>query len=171
MTSESLAARPTGFLHWSGHRWLALVGRLYLGVVFVMACYHKILVPESFALDVATYQFLPLELINLFALILPWAELVAGIMLIVGFRTEAAALLIALMMVAFMIGLAHALGQGYEMSCGCFASSGAEGEDPISGLTLVRDGGWLAIALYVLVFDRRPLGLDRFFPRGKESAA
>lgn len=58
-------------LDWRGHAWLALPARLYLGLVFLLACLHKIADPASFAIDVATYQLLPLPFINLLALILP----------------------------------------------------------------------------------------------------
>lgn len=155
-----------GLLTWSGHAWLALPMRLYLGVVFLWACVHKIADPGAFALDVATYQFLPLALVNLFALVVPWAELVVGVMIVVGFRTRAAALLIVGLMLAFMVALGWALYLDLDMSCGCFASS-AEA-DPISSMTMLRDAGWLALGLYVLVFDRRPLGLDRLLARRRE---
>lgn len=166
-TATEAPSRWQRFANARVHSFLALPARFYLGAVFLLACWHKILHPESFALDVATYQFLPLEAVNLFALVLPWIELLAGILIIVGYRTEAAAALIAGMMVAFLVALSVALGRGLEMGCGCFASSGAE-EDPISWHTLVRDGAWLALALYVLVFDRRPLGIDGWWARRKE---
>lgn len=146
-------------LEWRGHALLALLARLYLGGLFVYAAWHKLLHPNTFALDVATYDLLPLALINLTALILPWVEVVAGVLLVAGFRTRAAALLVAGMMAIFIAALASALWRGLDMSCGCFAAQ--DSSDPISGLTLVRDAGWLALALYVLVFDRRPLGVDR----------
>ena len=150
-------------LEWRGHAWLSLPARLYLGFVFLYACWHKIADPSAFALDVATYQILPLSLVNLAALVLPWVELLAGVMIVVGFRTRAAALLIAGMMVVFIAALGWALHLGLDMSCGCFASSTEA--DPISGKTLLRDGTWLALSLYVLFFDRRPLGLDRLIGR------
>ncbi len=150
-------------LTWRGHGWIALALRLYLGGVFLVACWHKILYPATFALDVATYQILPLGLVNLQAVVLPWVELAAGLMLVVGLRTRAAALLVNGMMVMFIVALAVALGRGLDMGCGCFASEG--GDDPISWRTLVRDGTWLAMGLYVQFLDRRPLGLDRLLTR------
>ncbi|MBN1336702.1 MAG: DoxX family membrane protein [Deltaproteobacteria bacterium] len=151
------------FLDWNGHGWIALGLRLYLGVVFLLACWHKILHPASFALDVATYQILPLELVNLQALVLPWVELFVALMLVLGLRTRAAVLLVNAMMVMFMVALAIALARGLDMGCGCFASEG--GDDPITWRTLVRDGTWLAMGLYVQWLDRRPLGLDRLLTR------
>lgn len=152
------------FLDWRGHAWLALAARLYVGFIFVTASWHKLIEPGAFAIDIATYQILPLSLVNSMAIVLPWVEIVTGIMLIVGFRTRAAALLIAGMMVVFTVAIIIALGKGLDMSCGCFASQGAN-EDPISWHTIVRDLGWLGLALYVLILDRRPLGVDRWWPR------
>jgi len=148
---------------WRGHQWLGLITRIYLGMVFVIACWHKILHPETFALDVATYQLLPLSAVNGFALVLPWVELLAGLMLILGFRARAAALLVVLMMLSFILSLLWALHLGLDMSCGCFASQAAVTDDPISWKTLVRDGFWLMLGLYVLTLDRLPLCLDRIF--------
>ena len=146
---------------WRGHQWLGLPARVYLGLVFVIASWHKILDPGTFALDVATYQILPLWAVNGLALVLPWVELLAGGMLILGFRARAAALLVTVMMLSFIAALLWGLHLGLDMACGCFASQAATTDDPISWRTLARDGLWLALGLYVLILDRIPLGLDR----------
>lgn len=151
------------FLAWKGHSWLALAARLYLASVFLAASIYKIMDPVSFAVDVATYGILPLALINGFALVVPWIEALVGVLLVVGFRVRAAALLVAGMMVMFMVALGIALAKGLDMSCGCFASAAGEA-DPIGWGTMMRDAAWLALALYVLIVDRKPLGLDRWFP-------
>ena len=153
-------------LDWRGHAVFALAARLYLGVIFLLACWHKLLEPAAFALDIATYQILPLGLVNLLAIVLPWVELAAGLMLLFGFRTRAAALLMAGMMAMFTVAIAIAVAKGLDMSCGCFASQGAS-EDPISWRTILRDASWLLLAVYVFIFDRRPLGLDRLLGRRK----
>jgi putative oxidoreductase len=158
------------FSNWKGHAWIALVVRLYLGGVFLAACFHKIGQPEAFALDVATYQLLPLALVNSFAIVLPWTELLAGTCLIVGVRVRGASLLVAAMMLAFIVALAWALHLHLEMSCGCFASKGAA-EDPISWRTLLRDAGWFALSMYVLVTDDHPIGLERLVFRRRNAHA
>jgi putative oxidoreductase len=151
---------------WRGHAYLALAARLYLAAIFLFACYHKLLNPGSFALDIATYQILPLSLINPMAIILPWIELFAAIMLLVGFRSRAAALLTSGMMLMFTVAIFIAVAKGLDMSCGCFAAQGAA-DDPISWRSILRDLGWLGLSLYVFVFDRNPLGLDRWLTRLK----
>ena len=154
-------------LNWAGHGWLALLARWYLGFVFLLACWHKIVHPEAFAVDVATYGILPLPLVNLMAITLPWIELSAGIMLVAGFRARAAAAMVFGMMVMFTVALAIALAQGLDMACGCFASEAAQGGDPISGKTVLRDVGWLLLSVYVVLFDYSPIGFDRVLARRK----
>jgi putative oxidoreductase len=147
--------------------WLAVPTRWYLGVLFIGACLHKIADPHSFAVDIATYDILPLVVINLAAITLPWIELAAGAMLLTGWRVRAASLLIAGMMAIFLAALTVALARGLDMSCGCFASQGAE-EDPISYLTILRDLWWLGLALFVLAFDRGLAGIDHQLQRRPE---
>lgn len=156
-------------LNWPGHAWLGLPMRWYLAYVFIFACLHKIAHPESFAVDVATYDIVPLSLVNLMAIILPWMELAAGIMLLIGFKSRAAAMMVFGMMTMFIIALVMALAEGLDMSCGCFASQGALGEDPISYKTVIRDLGWLALSLYLMVFDNNAIGLDRIFGKRRNN--
>lgn len=153
------------WLDWSGHRWLGLIARLYLGGLFIWASLHKIQHPEAFAIDVATYQLLPLSVLNLFSLTVPWLELVVGILLVIGLRVRVGGLLASLLMVSFMVALGWALAKGLDLSCGCFASQSVREQDPISWRTLVRDSAWLALGLYVTAFDRRPIGIEQFFYR------
>ena len=146
---------------------LTVPARWYLGLLFVAACLHKIADPHSFAIDIATYDILPLSLVNLAAITLPWIELAAGAMLLVGWRVRTSSVLIAGMMAVFLAALMVALARGLDMSCGCFASQGAD-EDPISRLTILRDLWWLGLALFVLVFDRGLVGIDHLLDRRPE---
>lgn len=143
---------------------LLVAMRLYIGGVFLSACWHKILYPAQFAVDVATYGILPLSLINLMAIVLPWVELAAGVMIVAGFRARAGAVLTSAMMVVFIAAISIALSKGLHMSCGCFASQGAV-EDPISFMTVLRDLGWLAISMWIVFFDRESPGVDALVSR------
>jgi putative oxidoreductase len=148
-------------LDWRGHQWIGMVARVYLGGVFVLASLHKIAHPADFALDVATYDILPLFLVNFMAITLPWLELVSGILMITGYKSRASAWLITGMMVMFLVALAIALSNGLDMSCGCFASSSVDKSDAISKLTVLRDLSWLLLSLYILWFDSRPIGVEK----------
>jgi uncharacterized membrane protein YphA (DoxX/SURF4 family) len=138
---------------------------VYLGGLFVLASLHKIAHPASFALDVATYQLLPLWLVNPFALTVPWIELWVGLLLIVGLRVRAAALVTSLLMASFMVALGYALAKGLDMSCGCFASQSVAKHDPISYKTMLRDTAWLFLGLFILFFDKQPIGVERWLSK------
>ena len=142
---------------------LSLSLRVYLGVVFLLAAWFKIVDPRQFALSIATYDLLPLYLINLMAVILPWIEVFVGVTLILGWWTRASALCIAGMMVMFIVALSLALAEGLEMSCGCFASQ--EASEEINSLTLLRDFAWLAGAGFILVLDDGRWGVERLLRR------
>jgi len=155
-------------LSWPGHRLIALLLRIYLGGVFVQASLHKIANPGAFALDVATYDILPLSLVNAMAIVLPWIEIVAGGLLIVGLFARPAAWLTSAMMLVFLAALLVALHGGLDISCGCFASSSMTADDLISFQTVLRDFAWLLIGVYVLIFDTRPLGVDYWLEKEKK---
>jgi uncharacterized membrane protein YphA (DoxX/SURF4 family) len=159
----------TRFGRFSIFSFIAFPIRIYLGIVFLMACYHKLLNPASFALDVASYQFLPLEWINLFAITVPMIELIIGVFIIIGFQARAAAWVMVGLMLAFIIALGWALAQGLDMSCGCFASQSLEDDDPITMGTMVRDFIWFGLALLVSLGDRTPLGVDYFLTKRRIS--
>ena len=164
-------AKPSAlarFMRHPAHAYVAMLARYYIAWVFISACIHKLQNPESFAIDIATYQFLPLVFINPLAIVLPWVELGTGVMLATGTKARAAALLVCGMMLMFMVALGYALAHDLSISCGCFASNAAAASDPISFLTMLRDTGWLLLAVYGLIFDTCPIGVDRILRRRQQ---
>ncbi len=134
---------------------LALLIRLVIGVTFIVASYHKILHPDAFAQSVYYYHMVPSSLLHIFALYLPWLELVAGVFLIVGWKARGAAVLTALMTLAFIIGLWSALVRDLDISCGCFGTD--EGHSVGMSL-LIRDIiMFLALGFYLWIERRKEL--------------
>ena len=107
----------------------ALIFRFLLGGLFVYASLHKIVNPQEFAQSIYYYHFLPGVFINLFAILLPWVELAAGMALILGVMVEAASLITGSMLVVFIIALTSAALRGLDISCGCFSSSQSGGDE------------------------------------------
>ncbi|MDD5222611.1 MAG: DoxX family membrane protein [bacterium] len=137
--------------------------RIYLGGVFLFACYYKILHSGDFALSIASYQLLPLTLVNFFAVTLPWVELFAGVGIILGFQPRENSLIIIGMMLMFIFVIGSALSRDLAMGCGCFAST--EAAEEISITTLVRDVIWLVIAVYLFFAEDGKWGLEVLFQR------
>jgi putative oxidoreductase len=133
------------------HSWIELAARWLLGATFIYASYSKILAPAVFAKIIYGYGLFPEILINLFAIILPMVELVAGLALIVGFYPRSAALIINAMLLVFIISLSINIIRGHEFNCGCFAIN-ADSPSTFSGQLLIRDFFYLALGVYVLFY-------------------
>ena len=102
------------------HPALTIIARLVLGVVFMYSSWDKIFDPAGFAKAVQNYHLLPLEAVNLFAIVIPWVELVCGVLLLAGWFTTGSSLVVGLLLVSFMIALAAALVRGLDIGCGVF---------------------------------------------------
>lgn len=130
------------------HPILGLLLRIYIGAIFVTASMYKINYPGEFAETIAGYQIVPFWGVHIIALILPWTELICGLMLVLGLRTRAAAVLAGLMLVVFCVAIVVTLAREIPIGCGCFTSV----EDPLSWKTLLRDILWLAMTVQIVLF-------------------
>jgi len=124
-------------------RALALVLRVALGAIFVYSAWTKLKDSWAlFAMAVDSYQVLPLWGVQLVARTLPWAELLIGVLLIVGRWMRVATVVCSLLLMLFFVLMVRAHLKGMEINCGCFGPGEA-----ISWLTLLRDGALLAGSL------------------------
>jgi len=130
--------------------YLSAVCRLILGVIFVQFALSKIMRPAVFALNVVDYGIMPAWAVNLWSLALPWGELMAGLFLILGIRTRAAAVVIGGMNIIFIIGLVKVILQGLPITCGCVGEAG----EPVTWWKVLKNLGMLTMALQVLLYDR-----------------
>ncbi len=119
--------------------------RLVMAGVFVYASVDKIIHPDLFAETVYNYQVLPGYLVNLTALILPWLELIIGVLLLANRCMAGASTLAAGLMTVFLGTIIFNLARGLDISCGCFST--AKDSSPISMATMTRDIVFLVLSL------------------------
>ncbi|MBU2548432.1 MAG: DoxX family membrane protein [Proteobacteria bacterium] len=133
-------------------KWRILVWacRLILGGVFIYASLDKIAHPERFAELVYNYRILPGDLVNLFAIVLPWVELTGGLLLLTGRQPLPASLILTGLMVVFGSAIGYNLARGLDFNCGCFSTSPEMAKETIR--TLARDVALLVPAA-VCLFD------------------
>ena len=143
------------------------IGRLILGGIFIYAGYAKIFLPTMhprppvgvalalFALQVDSYQFLSPGLVNVVAHTLPFAEIILGLLLIVGWQLRIWATLVSVIMLGFFAVVFRSYSLGLQINCGCFANP-----EPLTKSTVIRDGLLAALAVLMTVFAfleaRRP---------------
>ena len=132
-----------------------IIARFVLGGVFLYAGFVKITNPTAFAGEIAAYRILPYFGNYLAASILPWVETICGMLLIVGYRTRAAAAVILVLTTVFMAALASTIVRGLDIDCGCFR----RGEGKTSAWTaLGRDTLLFVAGLMVIRMKQRRNG-------------
>ena len=101
--------------------------RLLLGAYFVYASLDKIADPAAFAKIVYQWQVLGPVPANLLAVTLPWVEILAGGLLILGVWRKEAALVIALLLVVFLVAAGSVVARGIDVeNCGCTSLAKSE---------------------------------------------
>ena len=132
--------------------WLHLSARILLGGVFVYASWDKLFHPLEFARIIAGYQILPERVVGLVAAVLPFLELICGILLITGFWSLPSLACVGGLLGIFMAALIQASLRGLAIDCGCFATSGA---DDKAGLkTILRDSTILLLWMKLFWYYR-----------------
>jgi len=119
-------------------RILEILIRLGIGGMFIFASVFKIADPKGFAVLIAQYQFLPHNLVNLWALILPQVEFWFGLALIVTPFVKECVLVILALFASFIIALVWALALDLGITCGCFQIDGAQSKAE-AWTALIRD--------------------------------
>lgn len=104
------------------NKYFLLLCRIVIGFIFLYAGMEKISDPSGFASSINNYKLLPFPLINIAALILPWIEVTAGILLIFGIRVKENAFIISGLLGIFTIAIIISLLRGLNIDCGCFGT-------------------------------------------------
>lgn len=100
-----------------------------------------------FALQVDSYQLLPPWAVQFVAHTLPLAEIAIGLMLLLGWLLPIWSTLVTLLVAGLFASVVRAYALGLQINCGCFAKP-----EPLTGMTVLRDGALLLLALLMTVF-------------------
>jgi len=151
------------------NRYLSLLFRIGLGVVFIVSGAGKLPELAAFVNQVEEADILPHALARVYGTALPWVEIVIGALLILGLFSRFAAGIGGLAALSFIIGNSTRLYQGLYGECGCFgtiASLNFSTRD-----ALIIDFVLMIMAIQILVHKGEFLSLDswifrRRIPRG-----
>jgi len=136
------------------NKYFLLLCRVILGIVFIFAAVSKADEPEGFAQSISNYKLLPLFLINFFAIILPWIELCAGLLLIFGISVKENSAILTSLLVIFIIAIVISLARGLNIDCGCFGT--VEGTK-VGAQKVLENIGLLLAGLILIKFDSKTL--------------
>jgi uncharacterized membrane protein YphA (DoxX/SURF4 family) len=145
---------------------IGLLARLGLAAVWLISGIIKAVDPRTTVVAVRAYQIFPESLVGIIAGILPFLEIALGVLLVIGLATRLTAVLSAVVLVAFIAGVISAAARGLSIDCGCFGGGG----DVAAGQTayteeILRDLGFLTLAVYLILRPDTPLSVDRWVRR------
>jgi uncharacterized membrane protein YphA (DoxX/SURF4 family) len=150
--------------------WIGVVCRAVLAGVWLGAGVIKFSDPAATVRATRAYDLLPESLVPAFGHLLPVVEIVVGACLLLGLLTRGFAVISALLLLMFIVGIASAWARGLEIQCGCFGGGGNIKESATAGYVrdLVRDVALVAVSAWLVWFPRTRLSLDRLLFRPLE---
>jgi uncharacterized membrane protein YphA (DoxX/SURF4 family) len=153
-------------------RWIGVLARLVTGLVWLFAGYEKFMDPARTVRAVRAFDLLPEAVVPLVGHTLPVLELVLGVTLLLGLLTRVSAVISAVLMVAFIVGISSAWARGMTIECGCFGGGGTR-INATEGYRndILRDLGLLALLVWLILRPRTPWALDNLiFRENREDA-
>ncbi len=105
-----------------GNKYILLFFRLAVGGLFIWAGFLKIFDPLDFAQNIANYRIFPQSVSLFLALIIPWIEVICGLLLVLGIFRETASFILSASLVVFLALIIVTLIRGLDIECGCFGS-------------------------------------------------
>ena len=141
------------------------IGRLVLGGIFIYAGYSKVFLPNNnlwplfvlkfsistnisnFAFQVEAFKLLPPWGVQFVAHTLPFAEIVLGLLVLIGWRLRIWASILTFIMLGFFVVVLRAYLLHMNINCGCFATP-----EPIGPRKILEDAALSALALLMTYF-------------------
>lgn len=149
--------------------WLGTLVRLGLAAVWLAAGFAKVGDLAGSGRAVNAYRVMPFAAAEVVGAALPFVEIALGLLLLAGMAVRVMAGVSAALLLVFVAGIASAWARGLRIDCGCFGSGGdlAAGADPAYLTELARDGGFLLLAAFLLVWPRTRLSVDAWIQGDK----
>ena len=141
---------------------IGVLARLVVGSVWVVAGFLKLPDPAESVRSVRAYQLLPERVVPLVGHGLPILEILVGACLVLGLVTRPVAVVSALMLLAFVVGISAAWARGLSIDCGCFGG----GPDPAANAQakykwdILRDVGLFLLSALLVWRPRTPWAAD-----------
>jgi uncharacterized membrane protein YphA (DoxX/SURF4 family) len=146
--------------------WFGALARVVVGGVWLAAGLLKVSDGAASVRAVRAYDLLPEAVVPTIGHALPALEIVIGLALVAGALTRPAAVVSALLFLAFIFGISSAWSRGLQIDCGCFGGGGfdAKATDKYPW-EIARDAGLLLLSLWLVRWPRTRLSLDSYIFR------
>ncbi len=144
----------------------SLVFRLILGAIFIFAGFAKIHSIGALINEINEYQILPATLASLYGHVLPYAEIIIGVLLVLGIVLRITAGIAGLMLLSFTVSKIVAMILNLNIkTCNCFGLA----RPLLSTQSLAIDLVMLLLAVQIIVFRKELFSIPwpKFHWKGK----
>jgi uncharacterized membrane protein YphA (DoxX/SURF4 family) len=121
---------------------LILIVRTFIGVLFIFYGISKVADPSHFANEIGNYDMLPEIFIQLMALVIPWIELIVGLLLLFGAYQKENGIIATGLLIVFTLAVIIAFSRGLDISCGC---SGSDAGQKVGWLKIFENVGLIIL--------------------------
>lgn len=132
-----------------------------VAALFLFAAYHKLWGEQAlqlFSQSVRAFQVTDSAFANQMATaVTPWVEVVAAVCLLLGVWSRAAATVLCLMLVMFIVLILRAITNGYDLECGCFGDLSPFCPKRVGYCNVVQNSILLAFGLIIALTPRSRL--------------
>jgi len=130
---------------------LDLFVRLVIGSVFIYAGFIKLIDPKAFAKVISQYDIVPDILLPVVAIVLPAAEFLAGLGLVMNIRGSL--MVIFNLLIVFIMVLGYGIFNDMNIDCGCFSTEDINAHNSLKQ-ALFRDLFMILATCYLYVYKR-----------------
>lgn len=139
-----------------------LIVRVALGALFVFAAWMKLRNPQAFADSVIAFKIFGSadHLVVLTTFVVPWLEMICGVLLLLGLWSRAAAIALFAQLLVFTAGVVSVLVRKMDVTCGCFGEYEWPCTGAISGCHVIRNSVLLLASAILVWRGGGVIGLD-----------
>ena len=132
--------------------------KIFIGVIFILASVTKVGDPVKFSDSIASYRMVPEIFLPSLSVIIPWLQLICGVLLILDVYVQSSAFILSGLLVVYIIAIAQAYMRGIDIDCGCFdLMIGLE--DKVGIRAILRDFVFLAFSSISFFFDKNDINI------------
>jgi len=152
------------------HPVIQILLRITIGFLLIYFSVYKIADPAEWAEVIYQFRLVPDGLVNILAVFLSWAELFAGIGIMLGLFTRASALLASGLVLTFLAALQINIWREVYIYCGCFRKQAYMTDVNFQNRNITF---YILILTLLILFNSNPrIGLDSIISkRGKKRSS
>ena len=138
--------------------YLIAITRIYLALVFILSGLDKISNLSAFATSIENYDILPIQIINLIAIVIPWIEVITGALLLLGFYIKENSIIIGSLLGVFTLAVLSAVLRNLDIDCGC---QGTFDGQKVGILKIIENVSLIIVSILSIKFPKQVLTFIR----------